>query len=88
MAYNKGRKPFKKKFKKERKMRGLVVDVYNNNIEKALRLFKKKVKESGIMLDVKKNSYFEKPSRVRREKKNLQKSRYRYLQEKEKNSSF
>ena len=88
MAYNKGRKPFKKKFKNERKMKGLVVDVYNNNIEKALRLFKKKVKESGIMLDVKKNSYFEKPSKVKRQKKNLQKSRYKYLHEKEKNNQF
>ena len=88
MAYNKGRKPFKKKFKKERKMRGLVVDVYNNNIEKALRLFKKKVKESGLMLELKKRTFYEKPSKIKREKRDMQKSRYRYLQEKEKNSSF
>ena len=88
MAYNKGRRPFKKKFKNERKMKGLAVDVYNNNIEKALRIFKKKVKESGIMLELKRKSYFEKPSKVKREKRNMQKSRYRYLQQKEKNSSF
>ena len=85
MAYR-GRKKFKKKPRKE--MQGLQVEVYNNNVDKALRIFKKKVKESGLMLELKKRTFYEKPSKIKREKRNMQKSRYRYLQEKEKNSSF
>tara|TARA_Y100000004_G_scaffold195627_1_gene263162 strand:+ start:766 stop:1017 length:252 start_codon:yes stop_codon:yes gene_type:complete len=75
------RKNFRKK-PKEKKMNGLQVDVYNNNVDKALRIFKKKVKESGLMLDLKKKSYYEKPSKKRREKRNLAKLRNKYQQEK------
>ena len=64
---------------------GLSVKVYNNNVESALKKFKRMVKDSGLMLDLKKKSYYEKPSKKRREKKNLQKLRYRYKQEKEQN---
>ena len=64
---------------------GLSVKVFNNNIEGALKVFKKKVKNSGLMLELKKKAYYEKPSKKRREKKNLQKLRYRYKQEKEQN---
>ena len=85
MAYR-GRKKFKKKPRKE--MQGLQVEVYNNNVDKALRIFKKKVKESGLMLELKKRTFYEKPSKIKREKRNMQKSRYRYLQETEKTSSF
>ena len=52
-------------------MRGLSVPVYNNNVELALKKLKKKVKDSGMMLELKRKSYFEKPSKVKREKKNL-----------------
>ena len=41
------------------------------------------VKDSGMMLELKKKSYYEKPSKKRREKKNLQKLRYKYQQEKD-----
>ena len=75
------RKNFRKK-PKEKKMNGLQVDVYNNNVDKALRIFKKKVKESGLMLDLKKKSYYEKPSELKREKRNLAKLRNKYQQEK------
>ena len=67
-------------------MNGLRVDVYNNNVDGALKVFKKMVKESGLMLDLKKKAYYEKPSKKRREKKNLQKLRYKYKQEKNNNS--
>ena len=41
-------------------MGGLVVEVYNNNIELALKKLKRKVKNSGMMLDLKRKAYFEK----------------------------
>ena len=78
MKYNKRgykKKNFKKRPKKE--MQGLCVEVYNNNIEGALKIFKKKVKESKLMLDLKKKSYFEKPSAKRRAKKAMARARYR-----------
>ena len=62
---------------------GLSVKVWNNNLEGALKAFKKKVKDSNLMLDLKKKAYYEKPSKKRREKKNLQKLRYKYKQLKE-----
>jgi small subunit ribosomal protein S21 len=68
-------------------MNGLKVEVYNNNIDMALRKLKKKIKDSDLFLKLKEKSYFEKPSKVRREKRNLAISRQRYqtLKEKENN---
>ena len=80
----KQRKNFKRRPKE--KTMGLQVKVYNNNIEGALKKFKKMVKNSGIMLELKKKSYYEKPSKVRREKRNMAKLRNKYAIEKEKNS--
>ena len=54
-----------------------IVEVYNNNIEGALKIFKKKVKESKLMLDLKKKSYFEKPSAKRRARKAMARARYK-----------
>ena len=65
---------------------GLSVKVYNNNVDGALKILKRKVKESNLMIDLKKKQYFEKPSKIKREKINLAKSRARYQQLKEKNS--
>ena len=59
-------------------MNGLRVEVYNNNIDMALRKLKRKVKNSNIFLEIKNKSYFIKPSKVRREKRNLAKLRQRY----------
>ena len=83
MAYNKGKKRFHKKRKRIEDPPGLAVTVYDNNIEFALKRFKKKVKNSNMMLELKKKAYYEKPSKVRREKKNLQKLRYKYKNLKE-----
>tara|TARA_B100000287_G_scaffold85675_1_gene78275 strand:- start:2833 stop:3084 length:252 start_codon:yes stop_codon:yes gene_type:complete len=80
------KKSFKKRKPKE-ELPGLQVKVYNNNVEAALKIFKKKVKNSGLMLDLKKKTYYEKPSKIKREKKALQKARYRYKSKKE-NSNF
>ena len=83
MGYKKrGYRKNHKRKPRERQMRGLQVDVYDNNVDKALRIFKKKVKESGLMLDLKKKQYYIKKSTLMREKKNLQRLRYKYKNEK------
>ena len=77
---------YKKNFRKKRpkkEQQGLMVEVWDNNVEKAIRIFKKKVKESNIMLDLRKKSYYEKPSKLRREKKNLAILRNKYKHEKD-----
>ena len=63
-------------------MMGLSVPVYNNNVELALKKLKRKVKNSGMLLELKKRAYFEKPSKVKREKKNLAILRSKHNQEK------
>ena len=75
-----------RKHRKPREKRGLRVEVKNNNVEWALKKFKRITMDSGMMLDLKKRTYYEKPSEVKREKKNLAKLRNRYNQEKENNS--
>tara|TARA_Y100000356_G_C11169614_1_gene240601 strand:+ start:408 stop:659 length:252 start_codon:yes stop_codon:yes gene_type:complete len=79
------RKKFRKKRPKE-ELPGLQVKVYNNNVEGALKVFKKKVKESGLMMDLKKKAYYEKPSKIKREKRNLAILRQRYKSLKENNN--
>ena len=70
------KKNFRRRPKKE--LQGLQVDVYDGNVEFAIRKLKKMVKESNLMLDLRKKSYYEKPSKLRREKKNLAKLRNKY----------
>ena len=64
-------------------MMGLSVPVYNNNVDIALKKLKRKVKNSNLFLELKKNSFFEKPSKIKREKRNLAKLRQRYQSIKE-----
>ena len=71
--------------KKKRERRGLRIDVRNNNVEWALKKLKRMVKDSGMILELKKRSYYKKPSAEKRETKNMQKLRYKYNNEKEKN---
>ena len=81
---------YKKNFRKKRPKDstiGLSVNVYNNNIEGALKVFKRKVKDSGLMLDLKKKEYYIKPSTLKREKKNLAILRNKYKVEKEKENN-
>ena len=79
----KKRKNFRRKPKKQ--LQGLQVEVYDGQVEKALRILKKKVKESNLFLDLRKKAYYEKPSKLRREKKNLAILRNKYKVEKEQN---
>ena len=74
----------KKKYPKE-EMQGLQVRVFNNNVDGALRILKKKVKESNLFLDLRKKEYYVKPSEIKREKRNLAKSRAKYQALKDKN---
>tara|TARA_R100001082_G_scaffold89798_1_gene56281 strand:- start:87 stop:344 length:258 start_codon:yes stop_codon:yes gene_type:complete len=77
------RKNFRKKKKHPREeLPGLQVNVYNNNVEGALKVFKKKVKDSNLMLDLQKKSYYKKKSEKIREKKNLAKLRNKYANQK------
>ena len=71
-----------RKHRKPREKHGLRIEVKNNNIEWALKKFKRMVKDSGIMLEVKKNTYYEKPSETKREKRNLAKLRNKYNNQK------
>ena len=77
----KKRKNFRKRPKDDSK--GLSVKVWNNNVEGALKVFKRKVKDSNLMLDLKKKAYYEKPSKKRRERKNMAILRNKYKVEKE-----
>lgn len=49
--------------------RGLMVEVRNNNVEKAIRLFGRKVKQDGLLRELRARQYYEKPSTVKRRKK-------------------
>ena len=77
----KKKKNFRRKPKKE--LQGLQVDVYDGQVEKAIRILKKKVKESNLFLELRKKEYYEKPSRIKRHKKNLARLRNQYKVEKE-----
>ena len=78
----KKRKNFRRKPKKQ--LQGLQIEVDNNEVEKAMRILKRKVKDSNLFIDLRKKEYFEKPSRVKREKRNLAKLRNQYQVQKEK----
>ena len=65
---------------------GLSVTVFNNNVEGALKVLKRKVKDSNLFLDLRKKQHYEKPSNIKREKRNLAKLRNKYQQEKTKKS--
>ena len=75
------KKNFRRKPKKE--LQGLMVEVWDNNVEKAMRILKRKVKDSNLFIDLRKKEYYEKPSKIRRHKKNLARLRNQYKVEKE-----
>ena len=76
------KKNFRRKPKKQ--LQGLQIDVYNNNVEEAIRRFKRKVKNSNLMQELREKEYFVKPSIIKREKRNLAKLRNQYKVQKEK----
>ena len=63
---------------------GLSVTVFNNNVDGALKVLKRKVKDSNLFIELRKKEYYEKPSKIRREKRNLAKLRNQYKVQKEK----
>ena len=72
----KKRKNFRKRPKDDSK--GLSVKVWNNNVEGALKVFKRKVKDSNIMQELREKQYYTKPSKRRRERKNMAILRNKY----------
>lgn len=53
------------------------VKVFNNNVEKAIRVLKKKMLKEGIIKELKQRRYYEKPSemRLREQKENIRRWR-------------
>ena len=76
----KKRKHFRKKPKDN--AQGLSVTVFNNNVEGALKVLKRKVKDANLFLDLRKKEYYEKPSAIRRHKKQMAKLRNQYAMQK------
>ena len=81
----KQKKNFRRKPKKE--LQGLQVEVYDNNVEKAMRTLKRKVKDSNLFIDLREREYYTKLSEKKRHKHNLAKLRNKYSVEKEKNNN-
>ncbi len=47
---------------------GIVIEVRNGNIEKAMRILKRKVQKDGLINDLRDKQYYKKPSEKKREK--------------------
>ena len=83
----KKRKNFRRKPKKQ--LQGLQVEVYDGQVEKAMRILKRKVKDSGILMEYRDRQFYEKPSAIKREKKNkaILRNKYKVLKEKERDNA-
>ena len=57
-------------------LKGLAVEVRNNDVNFALRKFKKKIQEDGILQDIRKREFFEKPSETRNKAKAAGRARW------------
>jgi small subunit ribosomal protein S21 len=57
---------------------GIIVEVRDDNLDKALKKFKKKVKMSNLMLEIFDREAFIKPSTIKREKKRKAAIRNKY----------
>lgn len=58
-------------------IKGLSVEVRNDDINGALRRFKKKVQDSGILQELREREYYEKPTTKRKKAKAAAKARWR-----------
>lgn len=63
-------------YDKNNKVRGLMVEVRNDDVNGALRKFKKKVDESGLLQDLRDREFYEKPTTARKKAKAAAKSRW------------
>lgn len=57
-------------------LKGLRVEVRNNDIGFALRKFKKKVQEDGILQEVRSREFYEKPSIIKKKAKAAARARH------------
>lgn len=57
------------------KLRGMYVEVRNNNVEDALKRLKRLIKNDNLLITIQNNMYYVKPSARRRDKKNRAKAR-------------
>ena len=76
------KKNFRKKKPKDNAV-GISVTVFNNNVDRALKVLKKKIKNANLFLDLRKKEYYIKPSEIKRHKRNLAKLRNKYKNQKE-----
>ena len=60
----------------EQIVKGLAVEVRNNDINFALRKFKKKVQEDGIIQDYRAREFYEKPSETKKKAKAAGRARW------------
>lgn len=53
------------------------IRVFNNNVEKAIRVLKKKMLKEGVIKELKQRRYYEKPSemKLRKQKENIRRWR-------------
>ena len=53
------------------------IRVFNNNVEKAIRVLKKKMLKDGVIKELKQRRYYEKPSemKLRKQKENIRRWR-------------
>jgi small subunit ribosomal protein S21 len=58
------------------KVRGLSVEVRNDDVNGALRRFKKKVDESGLLQDLRDKEFYEKPTTRRKKAKASARTRH------------
>ena len=61
---------------------GIMVEVRNGDVQKALRLFKKKVQNEGIIQEYKERQFYVKPSEKKRKSKAAGKKRWEKKREK------
>jgi len=76
---------YKKNFRSKRPKdtaAGLSVNVFNNNVEGALKILKKKIKKSNLMMELRDKEHYEKPSDTKRHKNQMAKLRNKYNNEK------
>lgn len=60
----------------DNKVKGLAVEVWNNDINKALRKFKKKVQDDGILQNLREREHYTKPSEKRAKEKAAGRARW------------
>ena len=58
------------------KIRGKVVIVKDDNVERALRKFKKKIMESGLLNELRDREFYEKPTTARKRRKSAAVNRW------------